>query len=703
MTLAGSVMGTPGYMAPEQARGEVADARSDQYSFFAALWQGLYGQLPDPSVSAAPPASRRVPRRVHRVLARGLSLEASERFASLDDALVELERAARSTLQRARVPLTALGGALFLAGVAIAAAKARGPALQAGCDAPYRTLAGVWDEAARSAVRTSFLKAGGPGTAPVSEAAIGTLDAYAHAWSEQQSACCEQARLRPPDEQGLSSLACLSRQRTELAALAKVLGDADGDVVRSAQRAAAGLTSPARCRDARALASMPRLPADAKQRGEVETLRVKMALARALTAAGKPKQALAALEPLVPRVQQLGYPPLEAEAAYLMGMALTAAGDHVQAEGYYAAAQKKAEIAGDDLLAAKIACGAAFTVGYRLGRLPEGRAWIERARVDLQRAGGDPETEARVENAEAALALRGGNEADAAAHSERAWHLDERVLGPDHSTTQMDMSNVAVAYQHLCRGAEALPLILRSIAARERTLGPDSTVLINAHVSAANLLFQAGRLDEAEQHLDRAAQIGERAGTGVDSNILIVRSEIRNEQGRYPEELELADRLVKIVERSDGTSSAQFANATFLRGDALEGMGRHREAIPVFREALAQSEKSQSSDALDLAGPLAGSAAASLALGHPQDALAPLERALKVMEHHCPSPGQRAEARFLLAQALAKLHRDPGRVRTLAEQAWEELEALGWKKVQRARLESWMQHQHLPPPRSERG
>ena len=84
LTLAGSVLGTQAYMAPEQKQGDHVGAAADQYAFCASLHEALVGDVPrDGELGALPVA-------LHRVLARGLAPRPEARFPSLRALLAAL-------------------------------------------------------------------------------------------------------------------------------------------------------------------------------------------------------------------------------------------------------------------------------------------------------------------------------------------------------------------------------------------------------------------------------------------------------------------------------------------------------------------------------------------------------------------------------------------------------------------------------------
>lgn len=95
----GTPAGTPAYMAPERLCGEAGDSRSDQYSFCAAFWQGLFGVRPFPGNTAdelldameqSEPrtiAGVDVPPWLIDVLRKGLALEPDDRYPSMPELL----------------------------------------------------------------------------------------------------------------------------------------------------------------------------------------------------------------------------------------------------------------------------------------------------------------------------------------------------------------------------------------------------------------------------------------------------------------------------------------------------------------------------------------------------------------------------------------------------------------------------------------
>jgi TolB-like protein/tRNA A-37 threonylcarbamoyl transferase component Bud32 len=116
-TLPGTVMGTVGYMSPEQVQGQEADHRSDLFSFGAVLYEMLAGSRAFAGASAvetmvailtrepqAMPAAREVPPAVEQLVRRCLSKDraarpqrSSELCACLEDLAQAVESGARAT------------------------------------------------------------------------------------------------------------------------------------------------------------------------------------------------------------------------------------------------------------------------------------------------------------------------------------------------------------------------------------------------------------------------------------------------------------------------------------------------------------------------------------------------------------------------------------------------------------------------------
>lgn len=174
-TATGSVLGTPAYMSPEQARGEPSDARADVYALGVMLYEMLAGRVPFESSSDTPlsvllkhihdpvPPIADTDPALQAIVNQALAKEPAQRFASAGDLARALARAvalpgpvpvpastrtARSEAPRAAAPRRlsrrswAIVGAIGLLAVALgglglrAVLQALSPSLQPTVVAP---------------------------------------------------------------------------------------------------------------------------------------------------------------------------------------------------------------------------------------------------------------------------------------------------------------------------------------------------------------------------------------------------------------------------------------------------------------------------------------------------------------------------------------------------------------------------------------
>jgi Tol biopolymer transport system component len=124
----GVVMGTVGYMSPEQVRGEVADHRADVFSFGAVLYEMLSGrrafqrdskiETMSAILSQEPPelaeSGRAIPPAFDRLVRHCLEKRAEDRFQSTRDLVFDLESVSGSGLSEISGPGSTTQAALSL-------------------------------------------------------------------------------------------------------------------------------------------------------------------------------------------------------------------------------------------------------------------------------------------------------------------------------------------------------------------------------------------------------------------------------------------------------------------------------------------------------------------------------------------------------------------------------------------------------------
>ncbi|MBS2016235.1 MAG: serine/threonine protein kinase [Deltaproteobacteria bacterium] len=134
LTRLGEVLGSPGYMSPEQHLGEEVDARTDVYALGVLAYEALTGVLPfhgtdmiewaaqhlgaEPMPFDATPAGRKVPEPIRRAILRALAKDRRARQAGPRELLEELlarpeEVAATEAVEQRSTPVTAVASTVF--------------------------------------------------------------------------------------------------------------------------------------------------------------------------------------------------------------------------------------------------------------------------------------------------------------------------------------------------------------------------------------------------------------------------------------------------------------------------------------------------------------------------------------------------------------------------------------------------------------
>ena len=653
VTQSGALIGTPAFMAPEQLRGERADARSDQFGFCVALYEALYGSRPFAGKDLAElqaaiardepvvPRRRGLSRRLRAALRRGLRADPEARFDDLGDLLRELRPA-----PGARWPFLASGAAV----AALAAALSLRGFSNAPCRGAEAAWGEVWSPAQQASARAALARADAASAGRLFAAADGALGRYRAAWTALHEEACRATRVRGEQSEALLDrrMQCLSERRAAADAIARVLAEGNnaGALAASAVSALPPLDL---CSNAGALNAKVPPDSDPGRRAVAEQLSARLALADVLSNSGRMDQSLEMAAQIGREAEAIGNPSLLSRALRLQAFS-----------SYKPASEREAMLtraaaAGIEARDDEAAVDAWTRLVYELGvvqlRTRDGYNYATVARAALGRLGQDHARIGILSVFEADLAFAQRDEARARALLEEARVHYVAVGGPSFWRLGVIEERLGNWDLQGCRADLALAHHEASQRFRENA-GPRAATKVTALTNQAEDLLRLGRPEEAKARLDEAAELAR--------------------------------------QREPGRNWYLHADQAWV----LRALRRPAEALALDEDARAVCEQFEGRDAAACAWPLRGLGLDLLALGRAKEAVAPLTRSLQLAEVG-PDLLERMETRFAYARALRDSGVDPAGAQVAGRKARDEVAAMaarhaGFCVAMQAEIDRWL-------------
>jgi len=710
-------IGTPPYMPREQWLGEAVGPAVDQFAFCVSLWEAIFGQRPFAGDTASelcaaicdgkrqpPPDGIAVSTALVRVLERGLSVEAADRWPSMHAVIAELERCLRAP--RRAVIAGGVGGGAIAAVVAVVALRGQPP--EDPCPPPVERTATLWGTLGRDGVLAK-LRATDPANGDERAAVVArTLDAFGARWEAGQVEACR-AGGAAPNSLALQRAACLDDRLAFATGVVERLAAATtGPALDTLLPALGNLPSPASCADAHTLASFA-MPPDPAARSEAAALNDEARAIELDRLAGKMVGLDTRGTALLSRARALDHAPtltraLQAvshvasdrndtttTATLLRELTAVAArapdddaasfawcnlikitafdhGKPAEALAMLPAAEAAVLRAGDPVDRRVLYLETVSNVYQEVDRLPEALAVLDDARRRLTAAGADAVTSplhdlvGEIETTRGHALLRAGQYEKAIEAFTAGKRATEEAYGVGHPLIAYTYLNIGVCYRNLGRLDDAIAANAKAVEIRRARLGPSPGLAwaLSAH---ADSVRQRGRAKDVVDEAEEAYAMSRKLMAADDPELITVTlgaAVVFEDAGNLARARDMYDAVIELGQRS-GVRSVNIPITLLNRGNLARKKGDCRAALPDYERALALfTEYRGAADYYNIYA-LRAVGHCELILGRPADALRHLDTALAIKS---PPPRVASEllaVHFLHGTALVRTQRPGGR------------------------------------------
>ncbi len=638
LTREGALMGTPAYMAAEQFDGLATDARTDQFAYCVAVWEGLFGLRPFAGGGISElmdrvaegdirdPPSSDVPRAVERMLRRGLRPAPGDRWPKLLDLVDALEASIAPKPKTSWLPWAGAGGTVAAAvGLTLAAATP-----EEKCSGAEAALAETWNESRADNIGEAF-KALGERPEQRWPPQRERLDRYAESWKAMHTEACEATAVRGDQSEDVLDLrmACLRRSQHDLDETLAVLETPDRDLSHRLYRVVDGIASVDHCADVESLQelSLPPAPSIAEAVEEADRM---VARAGVLARAGRFADSLETGVQALERARRLDYGPLITDATLTVANAHADLSHFDEAVPLLVKVQRRAVAQGQWRQAVIATARYIHVVGHFQSRPAEALAMRElglglaqraddpHARVVLRGAitaalGTNQQHAEAIEFIEGTLAIYDAHPSlDQVGRSRELENLSELLgnqgefeaalsaqleaieifsagRGEEHPEVARKLSNLGATYSMMGRNEEAEATYRKALALQEQLLPPGhlDTVICRANIAA--ILASQDRMEDAEPMYRQVLAGLEAKLGGAHPHVIMTRynlAGVLRSLDRLDEAEATARRALADAQNATGTGGMRIAGAAAALASVLLDKKEYSAAQEAFQTAV---------------------------------------------------------------------------------------------------------------------